>query len=195
VGTCVGFVHPRRLVIGSDLQVGDVVIGLPSNGIHSNGLTLARRILFDRARFTPTTFVDELNATVGDELLKPTRIYVRAVAAVLAQGRVKALVHITGGGVRNLLRVQTPCTFVLDDLPEPPPIFQLLQRLGDVPDAEMFTTFNMGVGFCLIVAKEDADRTVRLLQAAGEQARVIGHIATLGERQVRLPQYRLVIAP
>jgi len=108
---------------------------------------------------------------------------------------VKALVHITGGGVRNLLRVQTPCTFVLDAMPEPPPIFSLLQRLGDIADAEMFTTFNMGIGFCIVVASEHADKALQILREAGERAQVIGQVTTLGERQVQLPQRRLVIAP
>jgi phosphoribosylformylglycinamidine cyclo-ligase len=195
VGTCIGFVHPQRLIVGADLRVGDVVIGLASNGIHSNGLTLARRVLFDHARLAPTTFVDELGTTVGDELLKPTRIYVRPILTLLQRMPVKALVHITGGGVRNLLRVQTPCTFVLDAMPEPPPIFSLLQRLGDIADAEMFTTFNMGIGFCVVVASEHADKALQILREAGERAQVIGQVATLGERQVQLPQRHLVIAP
>jgi phosphoribosylformylglycinamidine cyclo-ligase len=195
VGTCIGFVHPQRLIVGADLRVGDVVIGLASNGIHSNGLTLARRVLFDHARLAPTTFVDELGTTVGEELLKPTRIYVRPILTLLQRMPVKALVHITGGGVRNLLRVQTPCTFVLDAMPEPPPIFSLLQRLGDIADAEMFTTFNMGIGFCVVVASEHADKALQILREAGERAQVIGQVAALGERQVQLPQRRLVIAP
>lgn len=195
VGTCIGFVHPQRLIVGADLRVGDVVIGLASDGIHSNGLTLARRVLFDHARLAPTTFVDELGTTVGDELLKPTRIYVRPILTLLQRMPVKALVHITGGGVRNLLRVQTPCTFVLDAMPEPPPIFSLLQRLGDIADAEMFTTFNMGIGFCVVVASEHADKALQILREAGERAQVIGQVAALGERQVQLPQRRLVIAP
>jgi len=195
VGTCIGFVHPQRLIVGADLRVGDVVIGLASNGIHSNGLTLARRVLFDHAHLEPTTFVDELGTTVGEELLKPTRIYVRPILTLLQRMPVKALVHITGGGVRNLLRVQTPCTFVLDAMPEPPPIFSLLQRLGEIADAEMFTTFNMGIGFCIVVASEHADKALQILREAGERAQVIGQVAALGERQVQLPQRRLVIAP
>jgi phosphoribosylformylglycinamidine cyclo-ligase len=195
VGTCIGFVHPQRLIVGADLRVGDVVIGLASNGIHSNGLTLARRVLFDHARLAPTTFVDELGTTVGEELLKPTRIYVRPILTLSQRMPVKALVHITGGGVRNLLRVQTPCTFVLDAMPEPPPIFSLLQRLGDIADAEMFTTFNMGIGFCVVVPSDHADKALQILREAGERAQVIGQVAALGERQVRLPQRRLVIAP
>ncbi len=195
VGTCVGFVHPQKVIVGQDLQPGDVVIGLASNGIHSNGLTLARRILFDRARFAPTQIVPELGCSVGEELLKPTRIYVKPVLAVLEKVRVKALVHITGGGFLNLLRVQAPCTFVLDALPETPPIFALLQRLGGVPDEEMFITFNMGIGFCLVVARDDTEQTVSLLQEQGESAKVIGYIEQVGERAVKVPQKGLTLIP
>ncbi len=195
VGTCVGIVHPKKVIVGQDLQIGDVIIGLTSSGIHSNGLTLARRILFNRAKFAPTQFMDELGCTVGEALLKPTRIYVKPVLTLLEQVPVKALVHITGGGVLNLLRVQTPCAFLLDALPEPPPIFPLLQRLGDVPDGEMFTTFNMGVGFCIVVAKEHADRTVALLKGQGETATVIGSVRQVGEREVQLPRYNLTLRP
>ncbi len=195
VGTCVGVVHPQRIVFGQNIQKGDAVIGLGSSGIHSNGLTLARRIFFDLAKWSPTKFVCELNCSIGEELLKPTRIYVKPVSAVLERVSVKALVHITGGGFLNLLRVQTPCRFVLDNLPEPPPIFPLIQRLGQVPDAEMFTTFNMGVGFCLVVSPEDADRTVEILRASGERAQFIGTIGELGRREVLISPKGLTLPP
>ncbi len=195
VGTCVGVVHPQKVIVGQNLQPGDVVIGLASNGIHSNGLTLARRLLFDVARWSPTQEVPELGCSVGEELLRPTRIYVQPVLSLLNQISVKALVHITGGGLLNLLRVQTPCTFVLDNLPEPPPIFSLLQRLGRIPDEEMFTTFNMGIGFCLVVAKEEVDQALALLAAVGERGRVLGRVERLGERCVRLPQKGIELLP
>ncbi len=195
VGTCVGFVHPQRIVVGQSLQKGDVIIGLSSNGIHSNGLTLARRIFFDIAKWSPTQFVPEFGCTVGEELLKPTRIYVKPVLELMEQVSVKALVHITGGGFLNLLRVQTPCEFVIDSLPETPPIFALIQKLGQVPDAEMFATFNMGIGFCVVVAPEDADKAVNILQSKGEGARVIGHIGEIGERKVRILERNLTLVP
>lgn len=194
-GTCIGIVHPQKLIVGQGLQVGDVIIGLASNGIHSNGLTLARRILFDRAKFEPTKFLDEFGCTIGEELLKPTRIYVRPVLKVLEKVPVKGLVNITGGGFLNLLRVQTPCTFVLDDLPEPPPIFSLLQRLGDVPDIEMLTTFNMGIGFCIVVSVEHADHAIAMLYEQGERATVIGQVKKVGERAVQISQQRLIFSP
>jgi len=195
VGTCVGFVHPQKVIVGQNLQQGDVVIGLASNGIHSNGLTLARRIFFDRANWSPNQFVPEIGCPIGEELLKPTRIYVKSVLSLLKRVTAKALVHITGGGFLNLLRVQTPCEFVLDNLPEPPPIFSLIQKLGQVPDAEMFTTFNMGLGFCVVVAKDDADKAVAILKDEGEQAQIVGHIGSVGERRVKILQRGLVLSP
>jgi len=195
VGTCVGVLHPQRIIFGQNIQKGDVIIGLASSGIHSNGLTLARRVFFDLAKWSPTKFVPELNCSIGEELLKPTRIYVKPVLAVLERVSVKALVHITGSGFLNLLRVQTPCQFVLDNLPEPPPIFPLIQRLGQVPDAEMFTTFNMGVGFCLVVSPKDADRTIDILRERNEQAQVIGVVGELEKREVFIPRKGLTLMP
>lgn len=195
VGTCVGFVHPQKIVVGQNLQKGDVIIGLASNGIHSNGLTLARRIFFDIAKWSPTQFVSEFGCTVGEELLKPTRIYVKPVLELTKRVPVKALVHITGGGFLNLLRVQTPCEFVIDSLPETSPIFAMIQKLGQVSDEEMFATFNMGVGFCVAAAPEDADKAVDILRSQGERAQVIGHIGEIGERMVRIPERKLTLLP
>lgn len=195
VGTCVGVLHPQKVIIGQDIRSGDVVIGLESNGIHSNGLTLARRIFFDLEKWSPTQFVPELNCTIGEELLKPTRIYVKSVLPVLEQVGVKALVHITGGGFLNLLRVQAPCQFVLDELPEPPPIFTLIRKLGQVPSPEMFTTFNMGVGFCLVVAPDETDKALDILRTHGERAKVIGQVVALGEKKVVIPREGLTFTP
>ncbi|MCS7187038.1 MAG: AIR synthase-related protein, partial [Armatimonadota bacterium] len=184
-----------KITVGQNLQKGDVVVGLASNGIHSNGLTLARRIFFDIAKWSPSQFVPEFGCAVGEELLKPTRIYVKPVLELMKQISVKALVHITGGGFLNLLRVQTPCEFVIESLPETPPIFTAIQKLGQVPDEEMFTTFNMGIGFCVVVAPEDADKTVAILQSQGERAQIIGHISGVGERKVRFTRQDLTFLP
>ena len=141
-----------KIIVGQDIRPGDVVIGLPSSGIHSNGLTLARDVFFSRAKMGPEQHVPELGRSIGEELLEPTRIYVREVLDVLRSGvQVKALAHITSDGLTNLLRVQSAVGYVLDTLPEPPPVFRLLQRLGGVSDEEMFQVYNMGVGFCLVV--------------------------------------------
>ncbi|MCS7191626.1 MAG: phosphoribosylformylglycinamidine cyclo-ligase [Armatimonadetes bacterium] len=194
VGTCVGFVHPQKIIVGQNLQKGDVVVGLASNGIHSNGLTLARRIFFEIAKWSPNEFVPEFGCTVGEELLKPTKIYVKPVLELMKQVHTKALVHITGGGFLNLLRVQMPCEFVINSLPKIPPIFTTIQKLGQVPDEEMFTTFNMGIGFCVVVASEDADRTLAILCSQGEQAQIIGQIGEIGERKLRVLEFDLELS-
>ena len=194
VGTAVGLVSLERLILGEGLVAGDLVIGLASTGIHSNGLTLARKALFDGAGYTPTQHVDELGRRLGEELLEPTRIYVKPVLAALeAVNGIKALAHITGDGLLNLLRVHSRVDFELTDLPEPQPIFRLIQRAGEIDEAEMFRVFNMGIGFCLVVDAKDADAALASLRTAGAgDARVIGRVVDEGTGEIRLPQQRLV---
>ncbi len=196
VATAVGVVPIDRVIVGRDVAPGDVVIGLPSSGVHSNGLTLARRLLvgegdLERYRERPAALG---GATVGDELLKPTRIYVAEVMAVLDAGiGVKALAHITGDGLLNLSRIAAPeIGFVIDQLPAPQPIFGLLAELGSLGAAEMFATFNMGIGFCIVVAEGDAERTLQILRPIEPGAAVIGRAVHDVERKMVLPGPGLV---
>ncbi|HTU01038.1 MAG TPA: phosphoribosylformylglycinamidine cyclo-ligase [Candidatus Sulfotelmatobacter sp.] len=187
-GACVGLVPMDRILIGQAIQPGDVVLGLPSSGIHSNGLTLARDVFFTRAGYRPDQRVPDLGRTIGEELLEPTRIYVKEVLPLLhPEFGVRGLAHITSDGLLNLARVQAPVGYVLDWLPEPPPVFRLLQRLGAVPDEEMFQVYNMGIGFCLVVAAAQADRTQAALRASGVDAKVLGKAVADPERAVHLP--------
>jgi len=187
-GACVGLLPLDKLIVGQDIRPGDVVIGLPSSGIHSNGLTLAREVFFGRAKMRAEERVPEFGRSLGEELLEPTRIYVREVLAVLRAGvGVKAMAHITSDGLTNLLRVQAPVGYVLDTLPEPPPVFRLLQRLGGVSDAEMFQVYNMGVGFCLVVPPADVDRAVEILRQHGSAPLILGRAVAERPRTVRLP--------
>jgi phosphoribosylformylglycinamidine cyclo-ligase len=191
VATAVGVVPMDRIVIGADVRPGDVVIGLPSNGIHSNGLTLARRVLVgeqgpDAYRERPAALD---GASVGDELLRPTRIYVREVMALLDAGiAVKALAHITGDGLLNLSRIAArDVGFVLDRLPEPQPIFGMLADAARITTAEMYTTFNMGVGFCIVVAETDLERTLGLLRPLEPGTMVLGRAVADPDRKLVLP--------
>lgn len=187
--TCVGLVPLDRVIDGGALRAGDVLIGLPSQGIHSNGLTLARKVLLGPGGYTLEAHVSELGCTLGEELLRPTAIYVRPVLEVLRAGiDVHALAHITGGGLLNLARVGAPCGYVLEKLPEPPPIFRLIQRLGQVPEEEMYRVFNMGVGFCLAVPPEQAASALALLRQHVPGAEVLGTASDDPER-------RIVVAP
>ncbi|HEX2052015.1 MAG TPA: phosphoribosylformylglycinamidine cyclo-ligase [Actinomycetota bacterium] len=177
VGACVGVVHPRRVLTGAAVTPGDALVGLESSGIHSNGLTLARRVLLGSGAFRLDERVAELGGTVGDALLEPTRIYVRAVVDLLDAGAdVRGLVHVTGDGFANLCRLDAPVGFDVDELPPAPPVFELVRRTGGIDDAEMYRVFNMGVGFVVVVPAPDADAVVARLAATGYRARRIGTV-------------------
>jgi phosphoribosylformylglycinamidine cyclo-ligase len=170
VGMCAGLVGLDRVNTGRDLAPGDAVIGLASSGIHSNGLSLARKVLFDVAGLKAGERHAELERTVGEELLIPTTIYVKLLAALHAAGLpLKAMAHITGDGLLNLKRVEADVSFRIDFLTEPPALFPLIQRLGGIPDSEMFRVFNMGIGFCVVLPKDAAviDEAIRI---CGEHA-------------------------
>ncbi|MGH2457684.1 MAG: phosphoribosylformylglycinamidine cyclo-ligase [Chloroflexota bacterium] len=186
VATCVGTVPLDRIVVGQNVEPGDVVVGLRSSGIHSNGLTLARTVLFGQAGLTPTTRIDPLTQSVGEELLTPTRIYVRSALAMLEQLNVKALIHVTSDGFLNLLRVASDVGFVVDFLPEPLPIFRLLQKVGQIPDAQLYSVFNMGIGFCAIVPEAQSDAAIAIARAHDVEAFVLGHAISGPDRVVRL---------
>ncbi|HEY8516830.1 MAG TPA: phosphoribosylformylglycinamidine cyclo-ligase [Candidatus Binatia bacterium] len=195
VATAVGLVPLDRIIVGRDVVPGDVVLGLPSSGIHSNGLTLARRVLGGEHGERYDERPDALGGrTIGEELLVPTRIYVREVMALLDAGvGVKALAHITGDGLLNLLRIAArDVGFVLDTLPEPQPVFRLIAERGGVAPAEMYTTFNMGVGFCVVVAEREAERALGLLRELEPGATVLGRAVADRERKLVLPQPGLV---
>jgi phosphoribosylformylglycinamidine cyclo-ligase len=193
VGTAVGLVPLDRIIVGRDIAPGDAVIGIASNGLHSNGFSLARRVLFERAGLAVDRFLPQLGCTIGEELLRPTFIYVPEIVEILDRvPAVKALLHITGDGLLNLPRVDAEIGFVLDRLPPPPPIFGVIEQYGGVERAEMFEVYNMGIGFCVIVAEADAPAALAILARHGRTAWVIGHAAFDPTKSVRLPQYRLV---
>jgi len=175
-GFCVGLVEKERLIDGSRVQPGDVLIGLASSGPHSNGYSLIRKILELDGATLDSPFGD---STLGEVLLEPTRIYVKPLLTLLAQVEVNALAHITGGGLpENLPRVLPAGTRAFIDTTSwrRPAIFDWLQSRGGVADAEMWRTFNCGVGMVVCVAAAARDRALELLGAAGEAAFVIGHI-------------------
>jgi phosphoribosylformylglycinamidine cyclo-ligase len=193
VGAAVGTVPLDRILVGRDIEPGDVVIGIASSGIHSNGMTLTRRVFFEQADAKIDAYFAELGCTIGEELLRPTIIYVPEILEVLEEiSSVKALMHITGDGLLNLPRVDAAIGFVIDDLPVPPPLFALIEKLGGVSRAEMFEVYNMGIGFCVVVAKGDADRVLDILSRHGRQASVIGHAVADPTKSVQLPREKLI---
>lgn len=178
-GFIVGLADRARLLDGSAVRPGDVVLGLASDGLHTNGFSLARKVLFDAAGYTVDSMVDTLGAPLGDVLLRPHRCYAPAVLPLLNGGAVHGIAHITGGGLLDNVPRSLPegCKAVLDrDAWNVPPVFQVIQEAGDVPDAEMFRTFNMGVGLALMVDWDAADTLTTALENAGETVFRIGTV-------------------
>jgi phosphoribosylformylglycinamidine cyclo-ligase len=195
VGTCVGTVHPQRLIVGQNIEPGDLVVGIESSGIHSNGFTLARKALWlgEDTESRLLQYSDELGRTLGDELLAPTSIYVREVLAMLeADVTVKGLIHITSDGLLNLQRVASETGYVIETPLSPQPIFSMIQERGNVDDAEMFRVFNMGTGFCVISAPGDTSRVEQIGRNHNRRTAVIGYAVHDPERRVWLPSHGLV---
>ena len=179
-GCIVGVVDRERLVNGRAIAVGDVLIGIPSSGLHTNGYSLARRIVFDRCGLGVDSYVGELSATVGDALLVPHRSYLGMVRPILDYGSIKGMAHITGGGITdNLPRVLPHGTAAVIDAAtwEVPMLFRWLQARGEVPVEDMLRTFNMGIGLILVAARDRAESVIDELAArGGRDARVIGEV-------------------
>jgi phosphoribosylformylglycinamidine cyclo-ligase len=195
VGMCAGIVPLDRIIVGRDVKPGDAIVGFASSGIHSNGFTLARKALFEAGGMKADEPVAELGTTVGEELLKPTRIYVKPVMDLLrADVPVRALAHITSDGFLNLARIDAQVGFRVDRLPRPQPIFELIQRSGGVAAAEMYRVFNMGIGFCVIVPADTSvvGQVEAAARAHGFDAQVIGQVIEDPAKRVFLPQHDLV---
>lgn len=192
VGFAVGIVERSRRIDGHKVMPGDAVVGIASSGLHSNGYSLARKVLLEDAKLKLNQRVDELGCTLGEELLRPTLIYARAIQALLkyykVKAGVKAIAHITGGGiVENLPRVLPKnCSARISKSAWPvPPIFGLIRRLGKVDEAEMYRVFNMGIGMALVVPPTYAQSVVRQLARRKHRAYIIGRIKR-GRNKVEL---------
>lgn len=178
-GFAVGAVDRDRIITGEKIEKGNVIIGLPSSGIHSNGYSLVRKVFFEKMGMEVTDYVEELGGTLGETLLTPTRIYANACDAVLPAFDIKGIVHITGGGFfENIPRILPEGTAVSIDVGawEVPPVFPYIKKCGNIDRKEMFSTFNMGIGMMMIAAADDADDIVKTLAAAGEKSYIIGKI-------------------
>ncbi len=187
-GTIVGMVDKPRIVDGSRAQPGDVIIGLPAAGLHTNGYSLARKLLFETAGYKVDTHVEALGETVGEALLAPHRSYVNAVSAVDAVADIRGMAHITGGGMIDNIPRSLPdaqgAVVRRGSWPELP-IFDVLSSIGeDIETAELFQDFNMGIGYVLIVPEEEADAALAALSESGESAYAIGE--TVIETDVRV---------
>ena len=177
VGSCVGLLPKGGLIDGASMRAGDAVVGFASTGIHSNGYSLARKVVFSKMGLTVHDRLEACGRTVGEELLEPTAMYVREAKALInGEVEVKALFNVTGGGFLNLRRLRKDLGFHLDALPEPPAIFRVLQEGGEVEDGEMHAVFNMGVGFVVVVPEKDADAAIAAAKAEGKEAWTIGRV-------------------
>jgi len=178
-GFTVGAVEKSKLIDGSKVNVGDVLIGLASSGVHSNGFSLVRKIVFKDNQLDLNTQYETLPDTLGNVLLTPTRIYVKPVLEVLKNVDIHAICHITGGGFdENIPRALRPGQgiFVDEHNWEKPAIFPFLEKYGKIDHREMFNVFNMGIGMVLMVDPKDADRTVKMFNELGEKAYIIGNV-------------------
>lgn len=186
VGCIVGVVDRALLLPQPNIGTGDLVIGIGSDGLHTNGFSLARRALFERAGRKHDEVIPNLGRTLGEELLRPHRCYYRAIEPLLPDDFVRGMAHITGGGlIENLPRVLPPdCSVMIEKRSWTPlPIFQMIQEDGGIADEEMYRVFNMGIGMCLICRSEVASAAVQRLNDAGETAYVIGEVVK-GNREV-----------
>ena len=177
-GFTVGIVDKDKIIDGSKLQAGDVLVGVASSGVHSNGFSLVRKV-FGLNKEKLETYYEELGCTLGEALLTPTRLYVKPALAAIEAADVKAISHITGGGFyENIPRMMKKGLTAKVDRSAVPvlPIFDLIAKTGNIPERDMFNTFNMGVGMCMAVSKETVDAAIKALNDAGEKAFVIGEV-------------------
>ena len=185
-GFIVGEVERRKLLDGGSIAEGDALLGLPSTGLHTNGYSLARKLLFENAGYGPGTYLPELGSEIGEELLKVHRSYLKPVRLLIEQGLLRGAAHITGGGITEnaprMLPAQLAARIRRGSWPILP-VFELLRRLGRTPEPEMLRTFNMGIGMILAVSRRAESRALRALAAAGEPAYVIGQVIR-GRRRV-----------
>jgi phosphoribosylformylglycinamidine cyclo-ligase len=187
-GFVVGVIDEKDLITGADIKPGDVLVGIASSGVHSNGFSLVRKV-FEMTKESLDTYYDELGKTLGEALLEPTKIYVKALKSIKEAGVViKGCSHITGGGFYENIPRMLPegvCAEVHKNSYPIPAIFKLLQNKGKIEEQMMYNTYNMGLGMVLAVDPADADRAVAAIKAAGETAYVVGEVKT-GEKGVNL---------
>ena len=184
-GFCVGIVDKKKIIDNKTIEIGDKVIGLKSSGVHSNGFSLVRKV-FDVNKENLNEYVESLGCTVGEALLKPTKIYVKPILKLIEQVKVKGISHITGGGFyENMPRMLRDgvALKINKNSYEVPPIFKLIAERGNIPERDMYNTFNMGIGMSVIVPENEVEKSLEILRQAGEEAYLIGEVIE-GNREV-----------
>lgn len=192
-GMAIGLVPLDRIIDGSNLEPGDKIVALESTGIHSNGLTMARNILLEK--YDIHDWVDSLQNTIGEELLKPTKIYVKEILEIINSVEVHQFAHITSHGIANMTRLGRKYNigFKIDHLPKPNPIFELIQKEGPVDIAEMYETFNMGMGFCIMSPQSEVDDILSIAEKNNVNAHVIGETIRENDPHVHLTEHGVKI--
>jgi phosphoribosylformylglycinamidine cyclo-ligase len=191
-GTCLAYVKKDEIITGEKIKPGDVIIGLSSSGLHSNGYTLARKVIQLSNLFYTDKFPDNIypSKTIGEILLTPTQIYVKETVELLKNIKVHGIAHITGGGLRNLNRLNKNVKFVITDSLEPQPIFKFLQKSGNIADKEMYQTFNMGMGLAIIVPEKDVQKSINILKKHSKsKVKIVGKIEN--GKGVELPEKKV----
>ena len=186
-GFCVGMVDREKLIDGKNIKAGDVLIGVASSGLHSNGYSLVRHV-FEMSEKSLMREIPELGCTLGEELLRPTKIYVRSLQALIREVPVKGISNITGGGFYENIPRMLPdgvCAKIDKNAYEVPPIFRMLGKEGNIPERDLYNTFNMGISLVIAVDKNDADKALAALRAAGETACILGETVS-GEKGILL---------
>ncbi len=194
VGTAIGSIKLDEIIAGQAVQNGDIVLGISSNGLHCNGYSLARKVLLERRGLKVDSYVPELGMSLGEELLKETFIYVKEVVELLHSDiPVKGLVHNTSLGSFNLTRLETPMGFVIDYFPKDliHPIFHVIRESGPVELHEMFQVFNMGIGFCVVVSKNDVSRAKNILSKSGRNISEIGYVDSSLDKEVKIEPFQI----
>lgn len=191
-GTCLAYVKKEDIITGKNISPGDIIIGLRSSGIHSNGYTLVRKIIEKSNLSYRDKFPDSFypGKAIGEVLLTPTRIYVKEILELLKKVKVHGLAHITGGGLRNFPRLNKNVKFVIDDPFEPQPVFKFLQKYGNIDDREMYQIFNMGMGFAVVVSEKNTDETIGTLKKfSSADVKVVGKVVK--GKGIELPKLKI----
>ena len=177
-GFCVGVVDKKKIINNKEIEIGDKVIGLKSSGVHSNGFSLVRKV-FQVNKENLSKYEESLGKTLGEALLEPTKIYVKPILKLIKEVKVKGISHITGGGFyENMPRMLRDGVSLKIDKNsyEVPAIFKLIQSRGNIPERDMYNTFNMGIGMCVIVPENEVEKSLKILKDAGEEAYLIGEV-------------------
>lgn len=178
-GFCVGVVDKQKIITGENIKPGDIILGLPSSGVHSNGFSLIRKLFFEDNKYKVDDYIEEFGKTLGEELLTPTRIYVKEVLDLLKNYEIKAMSHITGGGFyENIPRMLKDGLRAAVDMCEfdTPAVFQYIQKLGEIEIKEMYRTFNMGIGLVMVLDKEIANNIISQYESRSEKIYIVGEI-------------------